>query len=142
MDDALKTSLHYANLYFQISEFVIFYFLCVLIMEIFWCLILSGSNLIVFEAYVKKKHVKRSLFRLPITLTRKNMNLPYSIRMYWTNFWQAAIHVQQNIFEKNLLEVGSSHIYASFGTFCVQIDQLFEAQWVSEKCMKTVKLLF
>ena len=26
--------------------------------------------------------------------------------------------------------VGSSHLYASFGTFCVQIGQLFEAQWV------------
>ena len=50
--------------------------------------------------------------------------------------------VQQNIFEKPLLEVCSSHLYASFGTFCVQIAQLFEAQWVFEKCMKTVKSLF
>ena len=32
-------------------------------------------------------------------------------------------------FEKTLKEVGSSHIYASFGTFWVQIGQLFEAQW-------------
>ena len=53
----------------------------------------------------------------------------YSIRMYWTNFWKPTVHVQQNIFEKTLLEVGSSHLYASFGTFCVQIDQLFETQW-------------
>ena len=36
------------------------------------------------------------------TLTRKNMNLPYSIRMYWTNFWQPTDHVQHNIFEKSL----------------------------------------
>ena len=28
-------------------------------------------------------------------------------------------------FEKNHIEVGSSHLYASFGTFCVQIGQLF-----------------
>ena len=39
------------------------------------------------------------------TLTRKNMNLLYSIRtMYWTNFWQPTVHVQQNIFEKTLNE--------------------------------------
>ena len=28
------------------------------------------------------------------TLPRKIMNLPYSIRMYWTNFWQPTVHVQ------------------------------------------------
>ena len=45
------------------------------------------------------------------TETRKNMNLPYSIRMYWTDFWQpTAVHVQQNIFETTLREVGSSHL--------------------------------
>ena len=33
-----------------------------------------------------------------------------------------------NIFEKTAIEVGSSRLYASFDTFCVQIDQLFEAQ--------------
>ena len=49
---------------------------------------------------------------------------PY-VRMYWTHFWQQTVHVQQNIFEK----VVSSHIYASFGRFCVQIGQLLEAQW-------------
>ena len=27
------------------------------------------------------------------------------------------------------IEVGSSHLYASFGTFCVEIGLLFEAQW-------------
>ena len=40
------------------------------------------------------------------------------------------------IFEKTLTEVGSLHLYASFGTFYVQIGQLFEAQWVFEKCLK------
>ena len=54
----------------------------------------------------------------------------YSIRMYWTNFRQPTAHVQQNIFGKTLIEVCSPHLYASFGTFCVQIGQLFEAQWV------------
>ena len=28
-----------------------------------------------------------------------------------------------------LIEVGSSHLCASFGTFCVQIGQLVEAEW-------------
>ena len=65
-----------------------------------------------------------------VTLPRKNMNLSYFIRMYSTNFWQPTVHVLQNVFEKNLIEVGSSHLYASFGTFCVQIGQLFAAQWV------------
>ena len=40
------------------------------------------------------------------------------------------------------MKVYSPDLYASFGTFCVQIAQLFEAQEVFEKCMKTVKSLF
>ena len=36
--------------------------------------------------------------------------------------------MQQNIFEKSLIEVGSSHLYTFFGTFCVHIGQLFETQ--------------
>ena len=38
------------------------------------------------------------------------------------------VHVQQDIFEKTVIEVQSSHLYASFGSFYVQISQLFEAQ--------------
>ena len=38
--------------------------------------------------------------------------------------------VQQKKFEKQLLEVYSPYLYASFGTFCVQISQLVKAQWV------------
>ena len=53
----------------------------------------------------------------------------YSISKCWTNFWQPTILVQQNIFIKTLIEFVSLHIYASFGTFCVQIGQFFEAQW-------------
>ena len=52
--------------------------------------------------------------------------------MYWTHFWQTTVNVQQNIFVKSLIEVGSPHIYASFGTFCTQIGQIFAAQWVFE----------
>ena len=44
--------------------------------------------------------------------------------------------------KKTLIEFCSLHLYASFGTFCVQIVQFFEAQWVFEKCLKTVKSLF
>ena len=47
---------------------------------------------------------------------------------------------KKNIFEKTFIEVGSSHLYASFVTFCVQIGQLFEAQGVYEKCMKDSKM--
>ena len=62
--------------------------------------------------------------------------------MYWTNFWKPTVHVKQYIFEKTIIEVGSSYLYASFGTFCVHIGKFFEAQWVFEKCLKTVKSLF
>ena len=34
----------------------------------------------------------------------------------------------ERIFEKTFTEASSLHLYASFGTFCVQIGQLFEAQ--------------
>ena len=36
--------------------------------------------------------------------------------------------MQQIFFEKTVIEVHSLHFYASFGTFCIQIGQLFEAQ--------------
>ena len=39
------------------------------------------------------------------------------------------VHVQQNIFEKIVIEVHSLHLYASFGTVYVQIGQSFEPQW-------------
>ena len=58
------------------------------------------------------------------------MNLPYSIRMYWTNVWQPTVCVQQNIVENNPIQVDSSHLYLSFGIFCVQIGQSFAAQWL------------
>ena len=73
------------------------------------------------------------------TETRKNMNLPYSIHMYWTNFWQPTIHAPQYIWKKTLTENGSSHSYASFGTFCVQIGQLFEAQ-ADFKLLEEIKI--
>ena len=63
------------------------------------------------------------------SLPRKNMNLHYSICLFWTNFWQPTVHVQKNIFEKTFIEVGSSYLFTSFGTFWVQIGQLVEAQW-------------
>ena len=44
--------------------------------------------------------------------------------------------------KKTHIEVGRSNLYASFGTFCLKIGQFLEAQWVFEKCFKTVKSLF
>ena len=67
--------------------------------------------------------------------------LGHNIRMYWTNFWQPTVYVQPNMFEKTLIEVGSPHLCASFGTFCAQISQLFEAQCIFEICLKINKLL-
>ena len=45
------------------------------------------------------------------------------------------------MFEKTLKEDGSPHLYASFGTFCVQIGQLIAAQWLFESCLKFNKSL-
>ena len=42
---------------------------------------------------------------------------------------------------KTLTEVGSLHLYASFGIFCVKIGQFLETQRVFEICLKTVKSL-
>ena len=36
--------------------------------------------------------------------------------------------LEQNIFEKTLIEASSPHFLASFATFCVQIGHFFEAQ--------------
>ena len=63
------------------------------------------------------------LFPIYTDSTKIN-RLGHNIRMYWTNFRQPTAHVQQNIFEKTLIEVCSPHLYASFRTFCVQIGQL------------------
>ena len=49
------------------------------------------------------------------------------------------VYVQQNIFEKTHIEVCIPYIYASFGTFCAQIGQLFEAQRVLEVCLEIEK---
>ena len=53
---------------------------------------------------------------------------PYgTIRMYWTHSWRQTVHLHKYVFKKTFIKVGSSHLYASFGTFCVQIGQFFEA---------------
>ena len=57
------------------------------------------------------------------------------------NFWQPTAHVKQNIFENTLVEACSPNLYASFGTFCVEIGQLCETQWVFEACLKINKSL-
>ena len=49
----------------------------------------------------------------------------HNMRMNWTNIWQPT-HVQPNIFENTLIKACSTHLYAPFGTFYVQIGQLIE----------------
>ena len=38
-----------------------------------------------------------------------------------------------------LILLNRQHLYASFGTFCFQIGQLFQAQWVFEESLKSDK---
>ena len=66
---------------------------------------------------------KKKVFTMP----RKNVNLPYFIPYICTEFF-FLIHK----------EFVSSYLYASFGTFCIQIGQLFEAQWVFENSKMAV----
>ena len=40
----------------------------------------------------------------------------------WIFDSRPTVHVQQNIFQKMFIEVGSSHLYASFGTFCESLN--------------------
>ena len=61
--------------------------------------------------------------------------------MYWPNFWLPTDREQQNTFEKTHIELCSPYLHASFGAFCVQIGQLFEAQWAFEE-LNTYKTSF
>ena len=88
---------------------------------------LDGTILLI-ETKLCSNYLPKSVFLVVLYHFLRNlhciyMNLLYSICMNWKNFWQPTVHVPQNIFEKTLIEVGSSHLYASFGTFWVQIDQ-------------------
>ena len=75
--------------------------------------------------------VRYSFIYLFIYTDSTKINRPgHNIRVYWTNFWQPTAHLKQDIFGKTLIEVCSLHLYASFGTFCVQIGQSFAPQWV------------
>ena len=57
------------------------------------------------------------------------------------NFLTAeTIHEQQNILGKTLIEVGSSHLCASFGIFCVKIGKFLETQWVFENMFENGKI--
>ena len=58
------------------------------------------------------------------TLPRKNMNLLYSIVCIEQIFDSRPFMYNKTILKNSF--VGSSHLNASFGTFCVQIGQLFE----------------
>ena len=49
------------------------------------------------------------------------------------NLWHTTDGVQQNISEKTFIKVDSSHPYAWFDTFYVQIGRFFEAQWDSNE---------
>ena len=73
---------------------------------------------------------KIELISFRLTDSTKINRQGHSIRMYWTKVSQPTVHVRQNNFETALIEACSPDLYASFGTFCAQIGQLFAAQWV------------
>ena len=57
------------------------------------------------------------------------MNLHYSIRICTKPIFDSRPLINNKIFLKKLIKVGSSHLYASFGTYCVKIGKLFNSQW-------------
>ena len=90
------------------------------------------------KKYKRGSNLKSSLYTDSIKINHPE----YNIGMYWTNFWQPSVYIHQNIFEKTIIEVCNSHLYASFGNFCDQIGQLFEAQWLFVVlCLKIDKSL-
>ena len=58
-----------------------------------------------FPSFTCFAAMRSLLLKSPIsyvyTMSSKNMNLSYSIRMYWTNIWQSNVYVQWNMFKKN-----------------------------------------
>ena len=72
-------------------------------------------------------------------ITQEGYNI---VRKYWTNFPQPKLRVQQSISEKTVLQVCTSYIHASFGTFCVRIGKLFEAQVAFGECLNIDNSLF
>ena len=110
------------------------------------CVVMLFTNPIIISLLKKHYWFQFQCFVLwllyNICTDSTKINCPdHNIHMYWTNFWHPKTHVQQNIFGKNLIKVGSSHLYASFGTFCSQIGHLFEGQWVFWLCLKIDKSL-
>ena len=120
---------------------------------ILWMVVVFDSTALTSRYFARKTTVKQISFFVQITVHVQNkiaftqsewnqgiltdsshstkINRPgHKMRMCWTNFWQPAVHAQQNIFEKPLIDLGSPHLYASFGTFCDQIGQLFASRRV------------
>ena len=94
---------------------------------------MQGKNHLLHDSHPDQESRKGPLTGKEYTDSTKINRPEHNIRMYWTNFWQPSVNVEQNTFEKTLIKVGSAHIYVYFGTFCVQIVQFFEAQWFFEK---------
>ena len=74
------------------------------------------------------RYQKLSTYSTKINRPGHNINCLAKTRIYLTPY-VCTEQLLDIIFEKTLIEVGSSHLYASFGTFCVQIGQLVEVQW-------------
>ena len=78
-----------------------------------------SSYEVIFTSY-RIRSVSNSLC-CPLYINSIKINSPeYNTRTYVLNFWQPTVHVH-----KTFINVGSSHLHASFGTFCVQNGQLF-----------------
>ena len=117
----------------------VFYFerICILWDPVFpKCIFLNGKSCVEVVFFILEYRVgflfffKRKWMTVFFPTNSIKINRPgHNIGMYRTNFSQPTVHVKQYTFEKNYTKNSSSHLYASFGTFCVQIGPLFEEQW-------------
>ena len=97
---------------------------------IFWKTVLLGLK------DTLSRFLKYFLSKIPFKINHPVHNI-----YVMNEFLTACILYIKMFSEKTLIKVCSLYLYASFGTFCTQIGQLFESQWVFEVCLKIDKLL-
>ena len=86
-----------------------------------------------FVANQKKGTKKKSWMKIVFNVT--------CVAFMWIRLDSNWIFWPRVIFYKTLIVICSPRLYVSFGTFIVQIGQLFEAQRVFEKCLEIDKSL-
>ena len=112
-----------------------------------WCLVMGCVNYLTFQQTTAKIFGKLGVLMyssryILLCDAKEYVQIPTDSikinRLGITNvcterFFDSQPFIYSKVFlKKTLIEVCSPYLWASFGTFCVQIGQSFEAQWVFE----------